>query len=1067
VRRPSSIFCALALLAATLTAASAHTVYVANDDHTDYGWNASTTTYDATMLGEIDYYLGRIAATSGQFTDEQARFNADCWWYLWLYEHHRTASQFQALVNAMQTGHIQVPLNPFVTLYGALPTEAAIRAGYYPGRLQRQYGLQFTVGQDMENHTIPWGLASIWKGSGGKYTWKGVCGCATQAPYADRTDEVFRWRGPDDQDLLMKWYELTSNSSWGGYAEARDNLSSAGVQNTINRFSARPPFLPFSGIFGIGWDDVSYTSSTLETLAHSWNLAHGGGDHIRISSIKDYFAALEPHAPSLNVLKGGWGNDWDLWPASLAARTAQTRGAVERLRTAEALSAFVAWGNDTFWTPRQSALEQGFLDYHKYFEHTWGEAGVGLAYVLANKQTWAQTLDSAVTATDTQAATALATFFVTPDEDRFVVFNPLGFARTDYVDMPVPGPGPYVVTDVATATEVPSQVVTVSGGTRLRVLASNVPSLGYRTYAWTAGAGAAFPPAATVAGQQIESGRYRVTLGGRGQLASVFDKVAGRELAGTGLDDFGSGTAGTPVAENTGPVSATIRVDVTGTPARRVRVTLATDVDRVEIENEILQGFTAASHYRFDVGMTAPQIRFEEVGAIARPGLAAQGGDFLGGTRADYMTLNHFATFTDATYSITLSSWDAMAMRVGNSTPAAFDLPTSSISVLATGNPSNAQFTDQGGDTYFRNRFALRGTPGAYSGAEAMRTSLAHQTPLRAVPLARNNPGGLTAPTASLVAVDPPNVVVTAFKPAEEGDRGLVLRLWELDGSASGVTLDAPALAPTAAWETTLIETDVAPLAVSSGQITASIGANQLKTIRFLPTPLTDGPGDNCPGVPNPGQEDGDGDGIGNACDDCPAVADPSQADADGDGAGDVCDLCTTSIPGQTTWARPQVKLGKVDNAIAGDDRLKLKGTFALAPGVFTVNPIADGARIQLRSVSGAVIFDVTLPGGAYVSPGPGWRANTSASRYVFKDGRPGGTGSIVKMVVAHVGGAFAKVTLTAKTGTYPVTAADLPLRATVVLGGQAAGQDGECGEVAFTPAQCRTAAANTVLICK
>src|SRR5262249_31918810 len=149
----------------------------------------------------------------------------------------------------------------------------------------------------------------------------------------------------------------------------------------------------------------------------------------------------------------------------------------------------------------------------------------------------------------------------------------------------------------------------------------------------------------------------------------------------------------------------------------------------------------------------------------------------------------------------------------------------------------------------------------AYSGPDAMRTSLAHQTPLRAVALQRNNPGGLTAPVGSLVAIDAPNVVVTAFKPAEEGDRGLVVRLWELAGTATSVTIDAAALAPTAAWETTLIETDVAPLGVSSGQITTSIGANQMKTVRFVPTPLTDGPGDDCPGVPNPGQEDADGDG--------------------------------------------------------------------------------------------------------------------------------------------------------------------------------------------------------------
>ena len=65
MRRLPRIIYALALVA-SVTVASAHTVYVAPDNHTDYGWNASTTTYDGTMLQEIDYYLSRSEVRGGR-----------------------------------------------------------------------------------------------------------------------------------------------------------------------------------------------------------------------------------------------------------------------------------------------------------------------------------------------------------------------------------------------------------------------------------------------------------------------------------------------------------------------------------------------------------------------------------------------------------------------------------------------------------------------------------------------------------------------------------------------------------------------------------------------------------------------------------------------------------------------------------------------------------------------------------------------------------------------------------------------------------------------------------------
>src|SRR5262249_59865294 len=181
-----------------------------------------------------------------------------------------------------------------------------------------------------------------------------------------------------------------------------------------------------------------------------------------------------------------------------------------------------------------------------------------------------------------------------------------------------------------------------------------------------------------------------------------------------------------------------------------------------EIDDEVRQNVVGFNAYGFDVNLASPQLSFEEVGAIARPGLISQQGDYLPGTRASRLTLNHFLAFTTDVYTLLLSNWDAYAMQLGASSDASFDLSGSPVFVLATDTPLGSAILDQGGDSRFRNRFALRGGASA-SPSEAMRTSLAHQNPLHAVALGRGQGGPLAAPYASLLGVDAPNAVVTAF----------------------------------------------------------------------------------------------------------------------------------------------------------------------------------------------------------------------------------------------------------------------------------------------------------------
>src|SRR5262249_52386959 len=357
------------------------------------------------------------------------------------------------------------------------------------------------------------------------------------------------------------------------------------------------------------------------------------------------------------------------------------------------------------------------------------------------------------------------------------------------------------------------QVVTLSGTTYLRFLASQVPSFGYRVFRYAAGAGGSFPPAATITGSEIGNGRYAVTLGSRGEITSLVEVGSGRNLVGTALNDFGSGSLASRVTVNAGPVSTTLRVDIAGSPTRRVSVTLfQAGIDRVLLEDEILQNYTTTSYYKFNVSLPSPQLHFEEVGAVARPGLVSQGGDFQPGTRADLMTLNHFAEFEQGGYRITLSNRDALDFKAGNSTAATFDLPTPEINVLALGvvSPVGGEISDQAGANHFLHEFALRGTPGNFSGADAMRFALAHQNPLVSILLPRGQVGTLVHPTRSLFSHDGLGAVALAVKPVEEASRGILVRFWELDNQPASFTANAATFNPQALAETSLNETDVA-----------------------------------------------------------------------------------------------------------------------------------------------------------------------------------------------------------------------------------------------------------------
>lgn len=818
-------------------------IYIANDDHTDYFWSGNAATYQQAFLDVLDYYLDLNDATAGNALPYQNRYNCDAAFWVYTYKKYKTPTQFQRLINQIQSGHISVPLNMLVSTYGGQSAEAALRGMYWQGRLQRSYNLPFDIAISMENQTQPLGLSSLWAGAGARYSWKGVCGCASPVNYSElqnRTHEIYQYRGPDSTGVLMKWYSLNYNQGLGGYAEAW-NPATAVNDCTDKCNSTDYPYVVAGG-FGRGWDNLTTFDNTFPAVAQTNSNANR---QVYVSNERDFFEHFETlYGNNLPTECVTYGNDWDTDCASLAEVTASVKRSVEKLRSAEALTTLVALQNPEFYPATDTLREKCWLALGQYWEHNFGLGGCCGDNERAN---WQRALaNDVVTYVNQLYAQAVAALGgkikKTGANQRFFVMNPLNWQRTDAADIPYPGSTAIKVLDLQTGQETPFELLTIDGVQKLRVLAQNIPPVGYKIFEIQNSPGMAFPNTATISGNQMENDYYRITVTNSGVITSLQDKLNAnteycQPLSSRYLNDLGSGnsSAGTLTLVNNGAVSATFRC-VSANPIQHTTlVTLYKNINRIDLHNTINDNFgDAVRTYAFSFNLTNPTTHHEELGAILKAKETTQGGHYATNARRHgWQTLNHFTDVSLAGRGVTLSNADAGFMKLGSSSTNFLDQNSPQVNVLAGGRMagSGPGIYNQNGDTQFTSRFALQVHNNAFNQVNAMKYALEHQNPF----VCGTVTGGTDYPETafSFLSVSDPNVALWALKPSEEGiaNGGIIARLWNLGTTPSVCTLNFTRPA-TAAARTTHIETDIEPATVTNGNPIANIGQQQMQTYR-------------------------------------------------------------------------------------------------------------------------------------------------------------------------------------------------------------------------------------------
>ncbi len=861
-------------------------------------WTVFMVPHEHLDVGFTDY-PDKIAELHSQAVDgvmdvfkkrPEFRWTLDGSWVAEQYIAGRSPEKQAEFLQSIRDGQIILPMQYANQHTGVASLEGLIRSLYPSSALATRYSLPIGAAHIADVPSYSWSYGSILHDAGVKYF--AAASNSWRAPILllGRWNEKspFYWEGPDGGRVLM-WYSRAylQLSSMFGTPQRLEAVKDA--LPVFLQAYARPEYTADATIlFGSQLENTALNVEQAD-LVHNWTALYAY-PRLEYSSFAEGMSKIESEFHgNIPVFRGDFGPYWEDGFTSGSLYTAAHRQNQQRIVSAEKFGAATS-ALDPAVRPNEMLLDSAWKNMLLFDEHTW--TFVGATTQPDNLQTTGQlNLKGAETNAASEAITrsihrswAQLEFLLGPKEASIVVFNSVNWTRSGFVEADIAEGS--ALFDATNDREVLQETIQVGRSTplpgfgggyrRVRFLADDVPGLGYKLFAMRPMKNLPQKeetPSTVDGDRTFESPFYRLTIDvEKGSIRSLWDKELKRELVDEkspygfgayvyvrGADDMPNNSlyrygaslkppALTPIAASGGKLSGAhhapygtvivLETSAPETPLVQTEITLLEKEKRIELRYTIRKKpvlTKEAVYIAFPFVAQNPEFRYETQNGWVNPAKD----ELLGGSR-EWYAAGHWAAVSGDGVSAAIIPRDAPLVTFGDivrgNWPSKFEPKTASIFSWLMSNYWGTNFApQQGGDFTFRYDIVSAST---FDAAQLTRTGWNTMTPLEADhTYAAFFPGALPATQGTMLQIDNPNVALSTWKRAEDG-QGTILRLLEISGKEQSVHIASQYLKIGGAWNCSVLEEKGSPADVSNSALTLALRPFEIKTIRLQTSSL-------------------------------------------------------------------------------------------------------------------------------------------------------------------------------------------------------------------------------------